>query len=301
MMFEVDAFSGIMPALMTPYHPNGAVNVDMIRRLTAALLEDGANGFFVCGDAGEGLLLTPEERMIVARTVIEFVAGQVPVIVHVGACSTEESALLASHAKAAGADAVGTIPPIYYRVGFAGTLQHVRTVAEAADLPTFYCHDPALMDAGLSPEDLSDSFLSIPGLVGLTYSDTDMFYLWSILDSAGGRLRVFNGLDRMLFHGLCAGARGGIGSTCNYQMRVMAGIYRAVSNGDFETALALQRRADLAVKILSRNGGTLACEKAIMRLCGFDVGAPRGPMPPFPEHCLDELRRQLDEIGFFEN
>ena len=96
MPFSVEQIKGVMPALMTPYDNNGAVNFDMIRRIVTLQINEGAGGFFVCGSSGEGLLLTPDERKRIARTVIETVAGQVPIIVHVGAVSTQESAMLAA-------------------------------------------------------------------------------------------------------------------------------------------------------------------------------------------------------------
>jgi len=37
--FALEQIEGVMPALMTPYGPDGAVNVDMIRRLVAYQLE----------------------------------------------------------------------------------------------------------------------------------------------------------------------------------------------------------------------------------------------------------------------
>ena len=299
MTFPLERLCGVMPALITPYHPDGTVNVEMIRRLATSLIEQGADGFFVCGSTGEGLFLTPEERMLVARTVIETVASQVPVIVHAGGVSTNEAVLLARDAKMAGADAVSSLPPIYYKVGLAGMMQHIRAIAQAAELLTFYYHIPLLTGVDLSAQELVDAFTAVEGLAGLKFTHTDMFYLWSILDSAQGRLRVFNGWDQMLFDGLCTGACGGIGSTYNYQMRTIAGIWRAVQSGDLETARQLQWQANRVVKVLMRNGGNLACEKAIMKLCGFDVGVPRSPMVAFPENRLDDLRRQLDETGFF--
>jgi N-acetylneuraminate lyase len=299
MPFSIEQLRGVMPALITPYGPDGSVNVAMIRRLAAHHIEEGCHGFFVCGSTGEGLLLSLDERELVARTVIETAAGQVPVIVHVGAVSTRDAVRLATDAKKAGAAAVSSLPPIYYKVGLAGMMEHVRAIAQAAELPTFYYHIPALTGVQLTPDQLVEAFLGVDGVAGLKFTDTDMFFLWSILDAAGGRLRVFNGADQMLFHGLCTGACGGIGSTYNYQMRTIAGIYEAVRTGDLETARRRQWRANQVIKVLFRNGANLACEKAIMRLLGFDVGVPRGPMVPFPEDRLEDLRRQLDGIGFF--
>lgn len=300
MSFSLEQIKGVMPAFITPYDDNGDVNVEMIRRMAAYQLEQGACGFFVCGSTGEGLLLTTDERKLVARTVIETVAGQVPIIVHVGAVSTRESAALAADARKAGAAAVSSIPPVYYKVGLAGMLQHIRGIAEAAELPTFYYHIPALTGVYLTADELVDAFTSVPGVAGMKFTDSDMFFLWSMLDSAKGKFRVFNGSDQMLFDGLSVGAIGGIGSTYNYQMRNIADVYDAMQAGDLAKARDCQAKANAVIKVLFRNGANLACEKAIMKLLGFDAGIPRSPMVSFPPERLDALRKQLEAIHFFD-
>jgi dihydrodipicolinate synthase/N-acetylneuraminate lyase len=70
--------------------------------------------------------------------------------------------------------------------------------------------------------------------------------------------------------------------------------------GDFSLAREWQWKANAVIKILFRNGGNLACEKAIMRLLGFDAGMPRSPMVSFPPGKMDELKCQLDAIHFFD-
>jgi len=299
MSFTVQQLEGIMPALHTAYHPDGSVNVDVIRKLAASHVEQGCNGFFLCGSTGEGLLMSLEERKLIARTVIETVAGQVPVMVHVGAVSTNDSVELAKDAKRAGAAAVSTLPPIYYRPGLPGLMQHLRAIASVG-LPTSYYHIPVLTGLDFSAQELVDALTSIDGVFGLKFTHSELFTMWWILDAAKGRLRVFNGWDQMLLQGLVTGACGGVGSTYNYQMKTIVGIYKAVKAGDFETARKLQWKANEVIRVLFRNGGNLATEKAILKLRGFEVGPPRGPLVPFPEERLGDLRRQLEEIHFFD-
>lgn len=296
-----DRIEGVMPALVTPYNSDGSVSVEMTRKLVGYLIEQGACGFFVCGSTGEGLLLTPDERKLMARTVIDEVAGQVPVIVHVGATGTDMAVELAKDAKAAGATAVSSLPPIYYRVGLDGMMQHIRRIAEAAELPTYYYHIPMLTGVELTGDELVEAFTSVEGLVGLKFTHSDLFLLWWIIETSGGRLDVFNGSDPMVFQGLLTGACGGIGSTYNYQMRTIASIYNATKTGDLEAARQAQWKANQVIRVLFRNGRSTATEKAIMKLIGFDVGPTRDPMIGFPDGQLDSLRTQLEEIGFFDD
>lgn len=291
---------GVLPALITPYGPDGSVNVAMVRRLVRDHMANGCNGFFVCGSTGEGLFLTPDERQLMAQTVVEEVAGQVPVMIHVGAVSTDLSVMLAKHAKKAGADAVSSLPPIYYKVGRAGMMQHIRLIAQAAELPTYYYHIPQLTGVEFGADEIVEQFLSVEGLVGLKFTHTDMFLLWWLVEASGGRLQVFNGADQMLFQGLSTGACGGVGSTYNYQMRTISDIFEAVRAGDLEKARQAQWKANRVIQVLFRHGANLSCEKAIMKLKGFDVGHPRSPMVPFPDERVPALKKDLAEIGFFD-
>ena len=292
--------SGVLPALLTPFGADGSVNVDMIRRLVALHLDQGCHGFFACGSTGEGLLLSREERKLVVQTVIEEVAGQVPVVVHVGAMSTKESVDLSKDAKRLGAAAVSSIPPIYYPVGLDGIIGHLRAIATASDLPTYYYHIPLISCVLLTLDDFLEMVDKVDGLVGLKFTYPDLFLLWCILDAVGSKISVLNGTDEQLFQALLTGAVGGIGSTYNYQSGTIVKIYDAFRRGDYETARQLQWKANAVVRALRRNGGNLAAEKAIMKMLGYDLGAPRGPIQPFPEDHTHRIREELEEIGFFD-
>lgn len=295
-----ETMQGVLPALMTPFTSDNEVNVPMVRRLVEHQMQQGCHGFFVCGSTGEGLYMTADERKLVAQTVIETVAGEVPVMIHVGCVGTDASVDLAKHARKCGADAVSSLPPIYYRVGLQGMISHVAAIAAAAELPTYYYHIPQLTGLELSGDEIVDAFTSVDGVVGLKYTGFDMFLMWWMVSGSEGRLRVFNGADQMLFDGLCAGAIGGIGSTYNYQTRTVVQIFETLQSGDHARARMLQDQANKVIRVLFRNGGNLACEKAIMRLLGFDVGLPRRPMVPFPEDRMELLQRQLEQVHFFD-
>jgi N-acetylneuraminate lyase len=295
-----DKIEGCLPALITPFSPDGSVNIGMVRKLVGYEIEQGCHGFFVCGTTGEGLLLTPEERGLVVRTVVEEAAGQVPIIAHVGAVSTDMAVQLAKDAEKAGATAVSSVPPIYYQVGLEGMIRHITAIVQATDLPTYYYHIPMLTNLNLTGDEIVEGFGGVKGLVGLKFSHTDLFLLWWIIEASGGRLRVFNGSDQMLFQALSTGAIGGVGSTYNYQMANIAAVFNAVKAGDLTKAQELQWKVNKVIQVMFRHGPGLNVEKAIMKLLGYDCGSTRGPLVPFPEEKVPVLRKDLEEIGFFD-
>jgi len=291
---------GILPALLTPFK-DGGVNEPVLKKLVRFQLEQGCHGFFVNGSTGDGFLMTREERKRVLEVVVGEVAGQGKVIAHVGAVSSDEAAIMAVDARKAGVDAVASVPPIYYPVEIEGFELHMRTIAEAADMPTYCYYIPALTGHSLGGDQFVEVAGRIPNLVGFKYTHSDLFLLWWILDALGDRISVFNGSDQMLLQGLLTGACGGIGSTYNYQTRNIVDVYEAVQAGDLDKAREAQWRANQVVQVLFRfKAGGVAVERAILQLMGFDVGAPRPPKVPFPDDRLPALRNALEEIGFLQ-
>lgn len=101
------------------------------------LADRGADGLFVCGTTGEGILLSLQER---TRAAVLFRAALTEgiLVVHCGAQNTMDTVTLAAHAAEIGADAVAVIPPPYFALDAAALTAHLVAAAGAcAPLPFF--------------------------------------------------------------------------------------------------------------------------------------------------------------------
>ncbi len=110
-------FKGVWPALFTPVHTNGELNISELEKLTGLMINQEMDGIYLLGSTGQGFLFSEEERKEIAARTLQFVNGRVPVIVQVGAMNTEESVRLARHAADHGADGISSVGPIYYGGG----------------------------------------------------------------------------------------------------------------------------------------------------------------------------------------
>ena len=288
---------GIIPALLTPFASDGSISVPMLRKLVAYELEKGSRGFFVCGSAGEGVYMTPEERKQVVEIVVSECAGQATIIAHVGAMSTDESVALAKDARVAGADAVASMPPLVFKQPWPAVIKHIQAITEASELPTYYYHLPIITNVNVTADEVAEMVAAIPSLVGLKYSSPDLFLLWGVLERPKREIHALYGCDQQLYHGLMAGACGGIGSTYNYQIENFVGLYDAVKRGDHAEALKYQDKVNKVVEVLFKHGGNRATEKAMMTLRGYDVGPARRPNLPFPSERIPDLRRDMEQLG----
>ena len=69
-------FKGVMPALVTPLNADETINVEVLRQLTGNLLSRGADGFYIGGATGEGIVLKAEQRMILAEEGVKCCKGK---------------------------------------------------------------------------------------------------------------------------------------------------------------------------------------------------------------------------------
>jgi N-acetylneuraminate lyase len=271
-------YSGIIPALLTPFTQDDQVDTNALCQLVEFLIASGADGLYVCGSTGEGLLMTEAERRLVVETAVRQVARRVPVIVHVGALATAMSARLARHARAIGADAVASIPPFYYSVGTEGIEAHYRAIARAG-LPLV-------------------SRLFREGVVrGLKFTSYDQLAFREIVEACGPEFNTFAGPDEMLLPFLLMGAHGGIGTTYNFAPWLYRQLFVAWKQGDLERARQLQFQADRIVLAVVPFG-VIAATKAAMRFVGIDCGGVRAPLTSLTQAQQEQLRDALRGVGY---
>ena len=165
--FEMNQIRGVIPAMLTFFDKEENVDTDCTRRMVEFMLEHGADGFYLTGSTGECFTMTMEERNLVVDTVIDQVKGRVPVIVHVGDIGTKKSIELAEHACRAGADAISSVPPFYWKFRAADIYDYYKDISESTPLPMVVYN---IQLAGLMDMDLLLKLAALPNVHGLKYT-----------------------------------------------------------------------------------------------------------------------------------
>jgi N-acetylneuraminate lyase len=294
--------SGLVAAPFTPFRPNGDLALDTIPALAALLGKNQVNAAFVCGTTGEGSSMTTEERVQVAAAWRKATPPGLKLTVHVGHLSLGDSRALARHAQEIGADAIAAIAPGFFKPATAADLvAWCAEVASAAPkLPFYYYHMPAMTGVAIPVRDfLNQVGNQIPNLVGIKFTHEDLADYADSQKAVNGRYSMLFGRDELLLSGLRLGAPGAVGSTYNYAAPLYHRIMRAFAAGDQAAAEQDQARARQFIDIMSRAGG-LSAGKAIMKLIGVDCGPVRLPLTRFAASREEELRQQLQAVGFFD-
>ena len=283
---KLEKLTGILPALVTAFDENG-VDTKTTGKLVDKLLGAGVDGMYIGGSTGEMVLQSVAERKALLECVIEAAAGRGAMIAHIGAMTTADTVELAKHAKTAGADAVSSVTPLYYKYTFREIKNYYQRIADAAELPVIIYNIPALTGTVLSGDQLCE-LLSIPGIGGMKFTSSD-FYQLERLRTAFPDHIFYNGSDEMLLSGLAAGADGGIGTTYNYQPERMVNIRKAFLANDIKGARKLQSEANQTIEVILRNG-VLVSTKKLLELMGMPVGVCREPIMPLTDEMVADLR-----------
>lgn len=300
---KIEKITGLIAAPFTPMKEDGTVHPEIIPAYAAKLKSDGVKGVFICGTTGEGMLMTNEERKIVAGGWVKEQTHDFRIIIHVGTTSSRQSRELAAHAQGAGAYAIGCMGPVVLKP--TGIDQLVNFCAEVAsgapDLPFYYYHIPAVSGVDLPMSifiEKASQFVN--NFTGIKFTDNNFIEFQKCLHMDNGKWDILHGYDEVLLAGLAFGASGAVGSTYNFMAPLYQDIIDAFHDGDLESARKKQMISVNIITILIKYGGAIVSGKALMKYYGIDCGNFRPPVALFDDSLYDEMIRDLRKAGFFE-
>jgi dihydrodipicolinate synthase/N-acetylneuraminate lyase len=198
---------GALAASVTPLRDHGsALDEDAFGPLADFFVREGLDGILALGTAGEGILLTVEERRRVADLFLQAADRRLQVAVHCGAQTTADTVTLAAHAAEVGADAVVVIGPPYFKLDEEAQYGHFFAAATACAPVPFYVYEfAATTGYAIAPAVLERLRNDLDNVVGLKVSDTplDAFekYVLPGFD-------IFVGPEALIAEGMARGASG---------------------------------------------------------------------------------------------
>ncbi|MEG0011110.1 MAG: dihydrodipicolinate synthase family protein [Muribaculaceae bacterium] len=299
----MEKIKGLIDAPFTPFYENGEVNLEPIEQYAHMLKANGLKGVFINGSSGEGYMLTPEERMMLAEKWVAVSPKDFKIIVHVGSCCVKESKALAEHAQKIGAWGIGAMAPPFPKIGRIEELaEYCAEIASGApSLPFYYYHIPAFNGAFLPMIDLLKAVENrIPNFAGIKYTYESLYEYNQCRMYKNGKFDMLHGQDETILPSLAlGGAQGGIGGTTNYNGRELVGIISAWEKGDLETARERQNFAQAVINVICNYRGNIVGGKRIMKLIGLDLGKNRTPFRNMTDAEEVSMKKELESIDFF--
>lgn len=268
-------YGSVIPALVTPFSPDGEVDAARAGELASRLVEQGVDGVLVGGTTAESPTLTEDERMRVLTAVLDAVGDRAFVWAGTGTNDTAASIALTRRAQAAGAHGVMLVTPYYNKPPQEGLYRHFRAVAESTDLPVMLYNVPGRTSQNIAPETVA-RLAELPNVVAIKESSGNMDQVSAIRQLAPDLL-VYSGDDSLTLPILALGGVGVVSVAAHIVPGELVRLVRAFQEGDMRTAEAVHLRIFPLCKALFVTTNPIPVKLAL-RLTGFDVGGCRPPL-----------------------
>ncbi|QGZ60002.1 dihydrodipicolinate synthase family protein [Paraburkholderia acidiphila] len=295
-------YRGIFPVVPTTFTETGELDLASQKRAVDFMIDAGSDGLCILANFSEQFSLSDDERELITRTVLEHVAGRVPVIVTTTHYGTSIAAARSKRAQEQGAAMVMLMPPYHgatFRVPEQQIYDFYARVSDAIDIPIMIQDAPA-----------SGTVLTAAFLARMAREIEQVSYFKIETPGAANKLREliklageaaegpWDGEEAItLLADLNAGATGSM--TGGGFPDGIRPIIEAHREGRTDDAFALYQKWLPLINHENRQAGLLAC-KSLMKEGGvIECELPRHPLPamnPATRAELIEIARRLDPL-----
>jgi 4-hydroxy-tetrahydrodipicolinate synthase len=285
---------GVYSVLPTPFHANGDLDEESLRRVIDLFIGAGVNGVTALGVTGEVARLDDGERRRVLEVVVEHVKGRIGVVAGTTAEGTRTCIAYTRHARQAGATAVMVSPPRMPKLNSEAVVRHYKALADAVDIEIVVQDYPPISGFAMEPGLLARIAKQIPRARTIKLEDPPTPFKTSrIIEAAGDTpVRIFGGLGGVfLLEELLAGATGAMTGFAFPEILVQ--IVTLFRRGRIEEAADVFYRTVPLMRFEFQEGIGMAIRKEVLHR----RGALASPVTRAPGATLDPTTREaLDRV-----
>jgi len=288
-----DKLTGVIAFPITPFRADNSIDVEGLHKNLQPILRTPVAAIVAAAGTGELYSLTPAEHEIVVKTVVQEVAGKVPVIAGAG-FNPAIAAQQAKQAADAGASGILAFPPYYPSPDDEGIVAYYKSIAAATPLGMMiYSRDwfaptPALVEL-LAKE--------IPTLVVWKDGQADIRRYQMIRQRVGDRLHWVGGAgDDMVPGYYSIGIRCFTSSISNIAPKLALKLHELASQSPASAELT-QIMNEIVIPLYAlrakRKGYEVSAMKALMDELGLVGGKVRPPLLDVKPDDMKVLREPL--------
>ncbi len=308
----------VMVVQATPFNADGSLDLDGMRANTQFLVERCRGRRFVLvptGSTGEAYALSDGERLKVIETVVDTVAGALPVVAGTAAAGTEQTIALSQAAEKAGADGVQVVLPYYHVPSEDGLVRHFLRLGDALQIGVMIYNNPVVSKLWMAPH-LMARCAEHPQIVADKENVAEVHLFKAMCDAIDpARMTVVCGLGDLQFaYAAALGCPGFVTWTANVAPELSLALLEAADACDFRrvreiiaktgplyefAGLCAQRRGRDPWVLPGFTAGHIyvAVLKAALEIMGLAGGPVRGPGDELTAEERRSLRAILESAG----
>ena len=287
-------FSGVYPAMVTPFDADERIDFDQLRDDAQRLESAGVDGLVPVGSTGESATLTHDEHVEVVEAVIDAV-DDVPVVAGTGSNNTREALELSERAADAGADALLLISPYYNKPEQRGFVEHYECIADEVDLPQIVYNVPSRTGRNIDP-DTAVELASHENVTGYKAASGDLGQITEIVErTRDEQFAVLSGDDALTLPTVSVGGRGTISVAANVEPERTCAMVGAALSGDYERARQIHHELGELFRALFVETNPVPVKEA-MQIRGNGPARLRSPLTRLSEEHRNYVQDVLDAL-----
>ncbi|MFI5036497.1 MAG: 4-hydroxy-tetrahydrodipicolinate synthase [Acidimicrobiales bacterium] len=266
----------LLTAMVTPFTPEGAADLDTAARLARFLVEEGSDGLVVAGSTGEGSSLSDAEKLDLFAAVAGAVT--VPVLAGTSSADTARSVELTAKVAATGAAGILATTPAYARPNQSGIAGHLGAMADATDLPVMLYDIPSRTGRKIASATTVALVGAHPNVVAIKDASGDLAVAAHTKAVLGDRLDLYSGDDAVTLAFLAIGGVGLVSVAAHWAGPEFAAMIHGALKGDWEGARTFNERLAASYEFESSEAYPNPMPaRAALRVRGLEVGECRAP------------------------
>ena len=289
------SFGSVGVAMITPFTPEGEIDVPAAQSLAVSLVDDGADLILLAGTTGEAPTTHLPEKQTLLREVKDALAGRAMLIAGAGSNDTAHAVRIGVGSQAAGAEGLLINAPYYNRPSQEGVYQHIMAVVEATDLPVMIYDIPGRTGVRITDDTLA-RLAEHPRVLAVKDATGDVEQGFRRMEVTG--LEYYSGDDGLNFAWLAHGASGVISVVAHADAHSWREMITEVDEGDLAGARAVaQRMRPLVGAIMGGGQGAVMAKEALLLQGRIPSAALRLPLVRASAEEVTALREALAASG----
>ncbi|MBM6979464.1 MAG: 4-hydroxy-tetrahydrodipicolinate synthase [Actinomyces succiniciruminis] len=289
------SFGSVGVAMVTPFTPEGEIDVEAAQNLAVSLVDDGADMILLAGTTGEAPTTHLPEKQTLLREVKDALAGRAMLVAGAGSNDTAHAVRIGVGSQEAGAQGLLINAPYYNRPSQEGVYRHIMAVVEATDLPVMIYDIPGRTGVKITDDTLArlaehERVLAVKDATG------DVEQGFERMEATG--LEYYSGDDGLNFAWLTHGASGVVSVVAHADAHSWREMIREVDAGDLPGARAVaQRMRPLVRAIMGGGQGAVMAKEALALQGRIPSATVRLPLVRATAAEVAALRGSLEAAG----
>jgi len=289
-------FRGLGIALITPFRADGSIDEEALIRLVEFQIKGGADFLCIMGTTAETPCLTPEEKLWLRQTLVQRVAGRVPLLMGCGGNNTAAVVRELQETDWTGIDGVLSVCPMYNKPSQEGLYQHFSAIAKASPVPVVLYNVPGRTGVNMTAETTLRLARDFENIVAIKEASGNITQMDDIIKNKPEGFDVISGDDGITFPLITLGAVGVISVIGNALPREFSRMVRLALSGDYSSALTIHHKFTELFKLLFVDGNP-AGVKAMLHAMGMIENQLRLPLVPTRLTTMEQISNILRELN----